>query len=73
MNYLPRTAAIIAAADACQETRIVFLIKSLANLANELEGELAEAEQEKDIQSITIQRLQLALAEVGTPLKTEAD
>jgi hypothetical protein len=35
----PRTDAIIAAADACPETRIVFLIKNLANLAKDLERE----------------------------------
>lgn len=33
----PRTDAIIAAADACPQTRVVFLIKHLVNLARELE------------------------------------
>jgi hypothetical protein len=35
----PRTDALIAAADACPETRLVFLIKNLANLAKDLERE----------------------------------
>lgn len=35
----PRTDALIAAADACPETRVVFLIKNLANLAKDLERE----------------------------------
>jgi hypothetical protein len=39
MSETPRTDALIAAADACPETRMVFLIKNLANLAKDLERE----------------------------------
>lgn len=39
MSDTPRTDAVIAAADACPETRVVFLIKNLANLAKQLERE----------------------------------
>lgn len=41
MSDTPRTDAIIAAADACPETRVVFLIHQLANLAKDLERRLA--------------------------------
>lgn len=39
----PRTDAVIAAADACPETRVVFLIHQLANLAKDLERKLDKA------------------------------
>lgn len=42
MSDTPRTDAIIAAADACPETRIVFLIHQLANLAKDLERKLGQ-------------------------------